>query len=301
MKTITLKIQPVADACFYPGKRVPARLLVPSSFCDGYEECVSIRKVNASEGDEVLCDYGMQTAELLIADNADQPIIIQYQFNPATTSLPEGFFAGQVNRYTSASVELDREVKQLAETNTTNNYTVRSEKKLVFELIKHAKTKFSYGHVDRRFNDGLEVVPSVCGTTKGSCVDINTYLIAAAKSLGIAVQYVAGYWFHPDRTFTHDMHCWLLFYLDGEIVPWDLAHHLKWGVDDLAAELNPAGGRRVPMSFGRGLNYDTTYGMIQISHFSEPVWVFPDGKWHKSDLEITIEENLHCAIGNHYG
>lgn len=42
---------------------------------------------------------------------------------------------------------------------------------------------------------------------------------------------MAGYWFHLDKHETLDMHCWLAFGCDGEPLFWDLAHHLKWGVD----------------------------------------------------------------------
>jgi hypothetical protein len=133
-------------------------------------------------------------------------------------------------------------------------------------------------------------VPLICGTARGSCVDINTWLMAAARSLDIPVQYVAGYWFHPERNATRDMHCWLQFQVDGEVLCWDLAHHLKWGVEGLAPGLNPAGGRRVPMSCGRGLGFVTPHGEVEVSHFSEPLWVLPGAQTHKPELRIHIQE-----------
>ncbi|MCG8612812.1 MAG: transglutaminase-like domain-containing protein, partial [Pseudomonadales bacterium] len=210
------------------------------------------------------------------------PVQIRYQFEPTGKSLPEQFFEQQTNRYTVASQGFAEEIKAL---NTEGNPA-----KQIFDLILKAKSVFDYGHADERFNDGHAQVPALCGTTKGSCVDINTYLIAASNSLGIPVQYVAGYWFHPERNFTPDMHCWLLFNVDNTVIPWDLAHHLKWGVSELSPSLNPAGGRRVPMSFGRGLNFEGPHGTVQISHFSEPVWLLPNGQTEDSILEISIQD-----------
>ena len=149
---------------------------------------------------------------------------------------------------------------------------------------------FGYGHQDVRFNDGLDSVPAICGTTKGSCVDINTFLLAAARSLDIRGQYIAGYWFHPDKVETLDMHCWLVFEPDGALIFWDLAHHLKWGVDKLSPGLNPAGGRRVAMSCGRGLRFKTENGEVEISHFSEPVWVVPGGTAVEPKIRAKIYE-----------
>lgn len=88
------------------------------------------------------------------------------------------------------------------------------------------------------------------------------------------------------------MHCWLLFKVATEtgekIIPWDLAHHLKWGVSEFKSCLNPAGGRRISMSFGRGLNFKTPKGNIEVSHFSEPLWLFPDGRSEKSRLVVDV-------------
>ena len=145
-------------------------------------------------------------------------------------------------------------------------------------------------------------MPAICGTAKGSCVDINTWLLAAARSLDIRVQYMAGYWFHPERNHTHDMHCWLMFETDAGITYWDLAHHLKWGVAELAPGLNPAGGRRVPMSAGRGLRFATPDGEVEISHFSEPLWVSPGGDTVRPDMTIHIQDRavsrLHEEISH---
>ena len=86
------------------------------------------------------------------------------------------------------------------------------------------------------------------------------------------------------------MHCWLAFETDGQLLFWDLAHHLKWGVPKLAPSLNPAGGRRIAMSCGRGLTFETPNGNIEISHFSEPVWIMPDGRQRQPDLRAKVTD-----------
>ncbi|MEM8840717.1 MAG: transglutaminase-like domain-containing protein [Pseudomonadota bacterium] len=157
-------------------------------------------------------------------------------------------------------------------------------------LVRHAAEMFDYDHPDERFNTGLDAVPTLCGTTRGSCVDINTFVLAGALSQGITGQYMAGYWFGPGRNSTPDMHCWLAFDDGDAPLFWDIAHHLKWGVDPLAPGLNPAGGRRVAMTAGRGLGFDTVNGPVTISHFSEPLWVLPDGGTKEPEIRISLEE-----------
>ncbi|GMG85455.1 hypothetical protein LNKW23_46750 [Paralimibaculum aggregatum] len=161
-------------------------------------------------------------------------------------------------------------------------------------IIAEAARLFAYDHPEARFTDGHAAVPALCGTTRGSCVDINTFVLAAALSQGIEGQYFAGYWFGPGRSTTPDMHCWLGFRAAGgaDSPPefWDVAHHLKWGVPALGPGLNPAGGRRVALSCGRGLAFDTPLGRAEISHFSEPLWVLPGGTLRTAPVRISLEE-----------
>jgi hypothetical protein len=236
-----------------------------------------------------MSDFGAQRALWLSVNEPTQPLTINYSFVETSQSLPHGFWTPQNNRYGVASDSLIEEVKSLIDTAGDVQAQIK-------QLILLAKERFDYGHADTRFNDGAVAVPNVCGTTKGSCVDINTYLLACANALGIPCQYIAGYWFHPEKTKTLDMHCWLLFRDGDKVIPWDLAHHLKWGVAELAPVLNPAGGRRVAMSFGRGLSFETEYGNQNISHFSEPVWVLPNGQTERPELIIHIEETEEVAL-----
>lgn len=263
-----------------------AYLLFPRPYNDWVEVCTSVDASNVGECTQIHAENSGQTAFLAetINGNAELPLI-RYEFSSCRQSKPElWFWQIQSNRYTTASVELLEHARCLCEGKESTQLKIRA-------LIDQAAEIFGYGHQDQRFNEGHDEVPHLCGTAKGSCVDINTYLIAAARSLDIPVQYIAGYWFHSDKTETLDMHCWLVFMADGEPLFWDLAHHLKWDVPELNPGLNPAGGRRVPMSYGRGLIFETPNGTVQISHFSEPVWVLPDGSLEEPEVRISIEED----------
>lgn len=258
-------------------------LLMPRPFDDGQTAFQGFDIEGINELLEIGAHNSSQRAYLAKPQDQQQPII-RYRFEVTESSHPDWFWELQDNRYTTASTELAELVEALTQ-------GCQSQAKSIEKLMLHAADIFGYGHQDQRFNDHHDEVPAICGTAKGSCVDINTYLIAAAKHLAIPVQYMAGYWFHPEKTETLDMHCWLAFQADGEILHWDLAHHLKWGVNDLAPELNPAGGRRVPMSCGRGLKFDTPNGEIEISHFSEPVWITNGANQVKPEPVIKIFED----------
>jgi hypothetical protein len=259
-------------------------LLFPKPYANPLEKCIHADFDNLIEVKEIVSKNYRQHAYLAKVGDIDKAPVITYLFKRAIAREPEPWFWQiQSNRHTTASSELMDEVQDLC-----NGLSSQQDK--IVKVITHAANLFSYGHNNGRFNDGFDQVPSLCGTTKGSCIDINTYLIAATRCLDIPVQYIAGYWFHPDKTETSGMHCWLVFQSDAEIMYWDLAHHLKWGVSKLQSGLNPAGGRRVPMSIGRGIQFDTPHGLIELSHFSEPLWLCENGEVEKPKLKVQIED-----------
>lgn len=231
---------------------------------------------------EISSTNSPQSAYALTPGNA--PISLRYSFEvdpgqPAAESIWDG--------PRSALTQADPNLTALSSSLCNGNGSTGER---LGGLVRHAAKMFDYDHPEEKFNAGMDAVPTLCGTTKGSCVDINTFVLAGALSQGITGQYMAGYWFGPGRNTTPDMHCWLAFDDDGAPLFWDIAHHLKWGVSPLAPGLNPAGGRRVAMSAGRGLGFDTANGPVTISHFSEPLWVLPDGSTKQPDIRISLEE-----------
>lgn len=277
MKQVTVTVET-------PAPQDDALLLFPRPFEHWGQHFVGIETGGGSVPFELTARNADQRAYAMRSASRGK-LTIRYAFVERDGPAPPSVWQVQDNRLTRADeglVALARDIAGLAAT----------EKAALHALMDYAGGLFGYGHPEERFNDGLDSVPAVCGTTRGSCVDINTFLLAAARSLGMRGQYIAGYWFHPDRTETLDMHCWLAFEADGDLLFWDLAHHLKWGVTPLAPGLNPAGGRRVAMSCGRGLIFETANGAVEISHFSEPVWVLPGGRTVEPKIRAAITEDV---------
>ena len=90
--------------------------------------------------------------------------------------------------------------------------------------------RFTYGHPETRFNDGLNEVPALgCGLTEGSCVDINTYFIAALRAAGIEAGYVTGVFFPAEKgDHCDDGHCWVVTRIDGETREWESRTISRW-------------------------------------------------------------------------
>ena len=260
-----------------------ALLLVPVPFGHWGQVCDAIDVTGAAGRTELVAENGRQRALLL--EPAGETVTLRYGVRTAERAAPDWVWEIPESRFNRAAADLVAEAASLAGQGTASERLRR--------LAEEAARIFDYGHVAERFHDGHEAVPMLCGTTRGSCVDINTWLLAAALSAGIRGQYIAGYWFGPGRTTTPDMHCWLAFDT-GAAEPefWDVAHHLKWGVEGFGPGLNPAGGRRIAMACGRGLRFATPHGAVTLSHFSEPVTITPDGSHGEGTLAIRLEESL---------
>jgi hypothetical protein len=262
-----------------PSGRDGCWLLFPRPLEAGLQRMRGMRLAGFSELREIVAVNSVQRAFVGRVESRRPEMSFELDFHAGTPA--ECVYRHGDNRYTRASTALVDETVRLVA-------GAADEASQVDCLVAHTAAQFAYDHPDRRFNDGMDAIPTLCGTTRGSCVDMHGYLLASARSLGLHVQYLAGYWFGPGRDETLDFHCWLVFELDGRTVFWDLAHHLKWGISPLAPGLNPAGGRRVLMSYGRGQRFDTPVGQVELSHFSEPVWLLPDGTIGRPELAIRI-------------
>lgn len=154
--------------------------------------------------------------------------------------------------------------------------------------------KFTYGHPQERFNDGMDHVPMLgCDIrTPGSCVDINTYFIACLRAVGIDAGYVLGYFFPQEKgTHCQDAHCWVVTRIGGRVQEWDIAHHLKMGTRDIQPATNPKPGFRAAVSHSMGLDLPE-FGLKDIKLIGEPVWV-RDGTLEEACLDIRL---AHPAI-----
>lgn len=142
-------------------------------------------------------------------------------------------------------------------------------------LVAETHSRFEYDHPAHRFNDGHETVPYLsCGLTPGSCVDINIYLVAGLRAAGFEAAYVYGYFFPKERGgITNEMHCWVVTRHNGEILEWDIAHHIKAGLKSVAPTLNPRPGRRVAVGHSMGHRHRLPEGWLDLKLLAEPIWI----------------------------
>ncbi|MEM6712784.1 MAG: transglutaminase family protein [Pseudomonadota bacterium] len=211
-------------------------------------------------------------------------IRLDYTFRPGGTAYPEAIFQPRVNRFTRAADPLVAEVASLIEGSN-------SERETIERLVAHTANVFTYGHPEDRFYDGREDIPYLgCGTTAGSCIDINMYLIAALRSVGIEAGYVAGPFYPAEKNGRcDDMHCWVVTrsgWQGRDILEWDIAHHLKMGTRTVRPGLNPKPGWRAAVSHSMGWDVPAL-GIVGLKLLSEPMWVSADGDVTYATVEIS--------------
>ena len=176
-------------------------------------------------------------------------ISLTFKFTPSQGAYPDEMFVPHPSRYTRFADDLVTEVEPVG-ADLTGVERARA-------IACHVAERFTYGHTDQVFNDGLDEVPALgCGLTTGSCVDINTYFIAALRAAGIKAGYITGFFFPEEKKGScEDGHCWVVTRINGETHEWDIAHHLKMGSRDIHPGLNPKPGHRVACFHSMGLDF----------------------------------------------
>ena len=223
-----------------------------------------------------------QFAMVLRGPDTDRPRLT-YRFHDGGERLPDYMWAREDTRLTRPSQALQARIGDL-----TNGAANAGE--ALRRIVDHAASQFVYAHPEQRFNDGADAVPITCGLTEGSCIDINTYLVSSCLAAGIPAAYFAGYFFPEERSgITNDMHCWVVTRAGGVQQEWDIAHHIKTGKDRIEPGYNPRPGRRYALSFGRGHLYRVGERDVELSCFSEPEWLLPDGRTARATLTIRLD------------
>ncbi len=260
-----------------------ARLLVPVGIPTPHQSPVSFRVDGGALDLAGEISTGQMAAA--ITPHGTGPITVTYVYQEPGSQYPETMFLPRQTRYTRAADALVADVRELVDRSDSGHA-------LIEKIVNDVAKKFSYGHPDVRFNDGLDEVPYLsCGLTEGSCIDINTYLIACLRAAGIEAGYVYGYFFPEEKKGTCvDGHCWVVTRHDGEVLEWDIAHHLKLGTRNICCGLNPKPGHRVATAHSMGLTIPVL-GLSEIKLIGEPMWVAPDGSLSKSDLDIRCEHS----------
>ncbi|MEC9343679.1 MAG: transglutaminase-like domain-containing protein [Pseudomonadota bacterium] len=220
---------------------------------------------------ELVFDQSGQAAALIRPSKA-APLTLTYTFRPGGTCYPEAMFAHRDNRYTRAGEGVASEARRIAG-------RARDGHAAIGAIVNAVADKFSYGHPEHRFNEGFDEVPHLsCGLTEGSCVDINTYLIASLRAAGFDAGYVTGYFFPAEKNGRcDDMHCWVVTRHHGVVLEWDIAHHMKLGKRPVCCGLNPKPGERVAIGHSMGLDFPEL-SIADMKLLAEPVWLDSDGK-----------------------
>jgi hypothetical protein len=186
------------------------------------------------------------------------------------------------SRYSTPSAELRDAVTDMVK-------DAPDQQAAVDMLVDFTASLFDYDHPKARFCDGKDEVPLLMTLTKGSCTDINTFLLSSLYATGIPATYYAGYFFQDGKPRqTSGFHCWISTQAEGRHRDWDIAHHIKNGTRDIKDGLNPVPGERVALSYARGLRFDVGGAEVQFTHFAYPYWIFADGSYEPAKAMATL-------------
>ncbi|MGX0875424.1 hypothetical protein ACSSV4_000096 [Roseovarius sp. MBR-154] len=250
------------------------RLLAPAGMSSPHD-AVARTTVSGGEVCAVTLEAELGLAALWV-EAAGGVLTLSHEIAPAPQGqgYPEVMFAPRVTPYTVAAEDLAQASEEMATREGGGMAGLRA-------LVAEAEARFTYAHPEIRFNDGTEAVPYLsCGTTPGSCVDINTYLVASLRAAGYEAGYVYGYFFPAEKGgVTDDAHCWVVTRHAGEVLEWDIAHHIKAGLGPTQPGLDPHSGWRVALGHSMGHVYRLDDGTVRFKLLSEPMREGLDGAW----------------------
>lgn len=215
-----------------------------------------------------------QSAFLLRGLDAS-PLHLRYRFRLEPDRRPTDIFVDFANRFTAFDGDIDAFLE------------IDDPRPSAHAVVAAVQRKFTYG--PRNYDH--EFATAFCGVGSGNCIDINTVLLACLRGKGIEAAYQAGFFFaSPDSGCVADgMHCWVSTREHGLVRHWDVAHCLQAGLDAPIAALNPKGGCRVAVSFGRGLQFASAgLEFPQISHFARPQWLGTGGFAREAEIRTVI-------------
>jgi hypothetical protein len=256
-----------------------SEVLIPGGVVTPHGTCTALR---THEMAEIVESTTGQRAYRMIPERHE--ISVEFGFAPSVGSYPDAIFTPHASRFTRYADELVAEIAGIAD-DLTGLERARA-------VACHVANRFTYGHPEKRFNDGFDVIPALgCGLTEGSCVDINTYFIAALRAAGIEAGYITGFFFPREKGDTcEDGHCWVVTRIDGTTAEWDIAHHLKLGTRDIRPGLDPKPGRRFACFHSMGLRFPEL-GIQGIKALIEPLAV-ADGRVMKfAAPDIQLKES----------
>lgn len=248
------------------------------------QRAVAGLSVSGGQVASVLTEAELGLAAVLVTPQADS-VTLTYDIEdaPIAGAYPEAAFQPRDNAHTRAARDLAEASRDIAAQAGGGRAGIEA-------LVAEAEARFEYAHPKVRFTDGEDAVPYLsCGLTEGSCVDINTYLVASLRAAGYEAAYFYGYFFPEERGgFTDDGHCWVATRHDGEVLDWDIAHHIKAGLGPTRAALNPRPGERVAVTHSMGHRYQHSGRTIDLKLLGEPMWLPADGPLDYCTLEARL-------------
>lgn len=258
---------------------VPGRVFAPIGLVTPHHSPIAFELIGAGATMAAEAATGQWVA---VADGAEGPLSFRTRFAAGGPGYPEALFTHRPNRFTTAAAALGAAAGGIRAAAGGGPAGLAA-------IVNHVAAQFSYGHPEERFYDGHDEIPAICGLTEGSCVDINTYLVAALRAAGYEAGYVTGYFFPAEKCGTcEDMHCWVVTRQGGVVQEWDIAHHLKTGRSEIAPGLNPRPGLRVPVAHSMGHDLPAL-GIAGLKILSQPMRQAPDGglDWAEVDIRLT--------------
>ena len=231
---------------------------------------------------EVTSSNSGQHAYVIRPTQAPARPVLRYRIAVHDGAPPDWIWTPPDPRYARASTELASFVQDLVR-------GAHSEAEALRRIVTHAGEVFWYGHGPGNLMDGRDSVPLLTGPTRGHCVDMHGYCVAASRAAGLTAAYCAGFWFKAGSRHAPGMHCWFVAKLDGELVHYDVSHQLKVPVRPPQPGLNPIPGVRVLAAAGKGHVFDTPAGHVRVDHFARFVWRTEDGRDHYPAHELEFD------------
>ncbi|KCV82172.1 hypothetical protein ATO10_07277 [Actibacterium atlanticum] len=216
-----------------------------------------------------------------VIDQVQGPVAFRTRFAPGVGRYPGAMFTPRRNRFTRAADDLAATALDIADSAGGGADGIDA-------IVQDVARQFTYGHADVPFYEGYDQIPNLCGMEQGSCVDINTYLVASLRAVGYEAGYVTGYFFPEEKQGRcSDMHCWVVTRHGGQCREWDIAHHLKMGTQQIAPGLNPKAGVRVPMAHSMGIDLPEL-GIRGLKLIAQPMWLDAHGDIELAEVDIRL-------------
>lgn len=199
--------------------------------------------------------------------------ILHYHMEAFDGAPPDWIWTPPPARYVVPSAELQSFASTLVQGAT-------NEAEALQRIVDHAAQYFWYGHGPGSLMEGRDAVPLLSRSTRGHCLDMHGYCVAACRAVGLTAAYTAGFWFKAGSDRALGMHCWFVAKVDGRIVHYDVSHQLKLPTWPVLPGLNPVPGVRFLAAVGKGLRFDFGKSGIELAHFAKFVWLTDDGREH---------------------